>query len=809
MPTGSGARLGPYVLGPALGAGGMGEVYRAHDSRLGRDVAIKILPPDVADDPERLRRFEAEARAAAALNHPNILTVFDVGRLRAKGASASASGASADKLAGQGREDEIAYLVTELLEGRTLRAVIDGGAVPLPRALDYAVQIAEGLAAAHARGIVHRDLKPENLFVTTDGRVKILDFGLAKTLHIPDAAAPTLTGVGLVTGAHVVLGTPGYMAPEQVRGEPADHRADIFAFGCVLYELLGGRRAFGGATTLEVLSAILQDTPAPLASIDCDRIVAKALEKDPALRYQSAADLRTDVQRLKRDLDPSRVVVAPSPAPRKRWPVVAAGVAAVAVLAAAAYLLVRSEPGPLGAIQSLVVLPLDNLAHDPEQEYFVQGMHDALIGELAQVSALRVISRTSALRYQGSHKSVPEIASELDVDAVIEGSVFRAGETVRIQVQLIGVRPERQIWSQSYEEDLRHAVRLIAQVSRRIAAEIGAQLTPNEAKRLRETVVVDPDAYDAWLRASFHASRRTGPDTDACIRHANRAIDIDSLYAPAYQVLGDCYNLLTFVSSVSPHEAFPRAKQAASRALALDEAFAPAHAAMAYAMAHYDWDWAGAERAYRRALELNPALDGVQGDLGWLLGWLGRFDEALVHAREAERLNPLSPQAALRVAMVLNLARRHDEAIAVAQRVIQIDPDFMFAYDRLHWAYHGKAMYSEGLRAAERAAELAGPQDIRRRAFLGHAYGLAGRMAEAQVILDELLELQSETHVSAGSIAAVLLGLGESERALEEIERGYESRDGDMVLLNTFSLWDPLRGDPRFQDLLRRIGFPQ
>jgi eukaryotic-like serine/threonine-protein kinase len=410
MPTGSGARLGPYVLGPVIGSGGMGEVYRAHDSRLGRDVAIKILPPDVAGDPERLRRFESEARAAAALSHPNILVVHDVGR-----------------------EHDTSYLVTELLEGRTLREVIDDGAVPVPRALDSAVQIAEGLAAAHARGIVHRDLKPENVFVTADGRVKILDFGLARTMHIPEAAAATLGTQAHATAPHVVLGTPGYMAPEQVRGEAVDHRADIFAFGCVLYELLGGRPAFRGATTLEVLSAILRDTPAPLASLECDRIVAKALEKDLALRYQSAADLRTDLQRLKRDLEPARVVVTSSPRARKGWAVVAAAVAAAAVLAATAYVGVFRPP-PLTEQDTILLADFTNTTGDP---VFDSALKAGLAVHLAQSPFLNIFPQDRVqhtLRLMDRPPDEPvqgavarEICERQNIKALLAGSIGAIG----------------------------------------------------------------------------------------------------------------------------------------------------------------------------------------------------------------------------------------------------------------------------------------------------------------------------------------------------------------------------------------------
>jgi eukaryotic-like serine/threonine-protein kinase len=790
MATGSGARLGPYVLGPVIGSGGMGEVYRAHDSRLGRDVAIKILPPDVADDPERLRRFESEARAAAALNHPNILVVHDVGRLRAEGA-------------GQDREDDISYLVTELLEGRTLREVIEGGAVALPRALDYAVQIADGLAAAHARGIVHRDLKPENVFVTTDGRVKILDFGLAKTVTLGEAAAAGSTVTApLGTAPHVVLGTPGYMAPEQVRGEPVDPRADIFAFGCVLYELLGGRPAFRGATTLEVLSAILRDTPAPPASLSpaLARVVERSLEKDPGARFQSARDLAFALRGL-----------TGGPRVLRPWAAAAVLVAVVLVgLAAGWWGMTRGAP-PSPRLDSLAVLPFANRTGDPGQQHFVDAMHDAVIAELAQIGALTVISRQSVLRYRDTDRSIPQIARELGVSALLEGSVFRAGDSVRITVTLLQARPtERHLWADTFQRDLGGILTLHGEVARAIAERIEVAVTPEELRRLARDGPVDPAAYQAWLRGWVAmTSEVSGPAMERCIAHAEEAATIDPEFARAHSLAAACYNNLTYFTPTPPQDAFPKAQQAAQRAIDIDPGLGPGYAALAWALAVYEWDWSGADHAFRRGIKLAPSDGRPHGSYGFFLAWMGRHEEAIEHARRAEVLNPGLPGPRQNLAMVLYLARRYDEAIEQAQRTIDLAPTFGFAHARLAGAYEAKGMYEEAVIAWEQAVALMGDGDVRRRAFLARAYGLAGRRDEALRILSELLTLQESSYVPPTAIAPVYVGLGQLDEAMAWLERGYDGRDGDMVLLNTWPVLDPLRSDPRFQRLLRRMNFPR
>jgi eukaryotic-like serine/threonine-protein kinase len=807
MATGSGARLGPYVLGPALGAGGMGKVYRAHDSRLGRDVAVKILPPDVADDPERLRRFEAEARAAAALNHPNILVVHDVGRVRADGASAPASGASADKLAGQGRDDEIAYLVTELLEGRTLRAVIDAGAVPLPRALDYAVQIAEGLGAAHARGIVHRDLKPGNVFVTTDGRVKVLDFGLAKTVQISDPAAATLTGVGIVTGAHVVLGTPGYMAPEQVRGEPLDQRADIFAFGCVLYELFGGTRAFAGGTTLEVLSAILRDSPAPLASMECERIVAKALEKDAALRYQSAADLRTDLQRLTRDLDPSRVVVVSSLRARKGWAVGAAAVAAAAVLAATAYVGVFRPP-PLTEQDTILLADFTNTTGDA---VFDSALKAGLAVQLAQSPFLNIFPQDRVqhtLRLMDRPPDEPvqgavarEICERQSIKAQLAGSIGIIGTNYVVTLEATNCATGESLALEQVEAKAKEEVlAALGGAATGLRRTLGESLSSIQRfdKPLPDVTTSSLEALRAYGLARDLRERGT-PQAEA-IPLLRRAIAIDPNFASAHRFLGSILRNLGQREQAAIHarEAYELRQRASEYEKLLIEG------------TYYFNDTGEYEKAiqtYALMTRLYPRDFMARNNLAVLYRITGKPELAPALTLEAIRLNPDSVVHSHNLGWdYLALNRLQEAREACDQHVIRFpsDPDcwrslHVIAFlqgdvarrqELLEWArgkpeeagfmnrearmaaFEGKLRRSRELRAQAVALSLqrnqrASAADITLGAahvetHLGYPQHARGQVAEA-------LRLAGTREVLA-SAASVLADLGDAEQALVHLE---------------------------------------
>jgi len=785
MPDLAGVTLGRYRVLDKLGAGGMGEVWRAKDTVLDREVAVKVLPETVASDPDRLARFDREARAVAALSHPNILAIHDFGTDRG-----------------------ISYAVTELLEGETLGRIIGTGRLPAEKALQYAGQIADGLAAAHARGIVHRDLKPENIFVTTDGRIKILDFGLARLEERISTEAATEELALALTRTGTVLGTVGYISPEQLRGEPADHRSDIFAFGCVLYEMLAGANPFPGRSAAEISASVLTRNPPPPTGIGpaLQRIVMRCLEKRPEDRFQSARDLAYGLESA----------AAPAASGRRRVRTTVAVMAAIAVIATAVLALRltgvwkgSAASGPPAAIRSIAVLPLANFSGDPTQEYFADGMTDALITGLAQIGAIDVISRTSVMLYKGSKKPLPKIARELGVDAILEGSVTRGPEQVRISVQLIRGATDHHLWAESYTRSLRNVLDLQSEVARDVAREIDVVLTPDERRRLTRSRPVDPAAHDAFLKGWQEAQLLTGEGLDASVVDFRRAIDIDPGFAPAYAGLGMAYGNMTYISGLPPRQVFPEARAAAEKALELDPELALAKTLQGWIALAYDWDWARAEAECRRGVELAPGAAAGHQLLSYVLLATGRYPAALAEARRGAKLDPLSPISAQHVGMALYVARRYDEAEAHLKTVTKLHPGFWFGFQRLAITQMAQGKLGAALATAKKTFDLAGAGSVRRdRATLASLYALSGRKAEAHVLLRKMEDIAKTTYLPPTDFARVYVALGEPDRAIEQLEKAYEVRDGDMFMLGELPYFDPLRNDPRFQEIIRRMAFP-
>ncbi|MBZ5590355.1 MAG: protein kinase [Acidobacteriia bacterium] len=757
----AGQHLGPYEVLAPIGAGGMGEVYRARDTRLGRDVAIKVLPGDLSRDRDRLRRFEQEARAASSINHANILTVYDVGA-----------------------HDCGPYIVFELLEGKTLRELLAGGGLPLPKAVDYAAQIARGLAAAHEKGIVHRDLKPENLFITDDEVAKILDFGLAKlvrheALLAENPEAATLTHA---TEAGTMLGTVGYMSPEQVRGQRADHRSDIFSFGAILYEMLSGHRAFGGGPAVEVLSAIIRDEapdlPAALGSIPpaLNRIVRQCLEKNPDKRFQSARDLAFQLRSL---AEPS----AP-----------AAGT------------------GYGGAAQKrvmIVVLPFENLSDDPEQEYFSAGLTEETISDLGGLASdrLGVIARTSAMSYRGTRKSIAEIGRDLGVDFAVEGSVRRQADRVRISVQLIRTNDQTQVWARQYDRDLKDVLSVQDELGRAIAEQVQVKLTADDAGRRAAVQPLDQAAYDAYLHGRFHLWRVTRPDLERALEYFRRATELDPRMAAAYAGLAQTYVVMPIAAGAAPRDAFPRAEQAAGQALGIDPDSVEAHAAMVSLRHWHNWDWAAAERHARRAIGRNANHARAHQVLGRLLTNVGRHDEAIAEIDIAARLDPLAPLIIALSADFRLEARRYGEVEPLIRRALELDPNFWVAHVSAAKLYLHQGRHDEALAAAERARTFSGGHS-EALALLGLGHGAAGRTDRAREVLSELERRGAAGYVPATHLAAVQLGTGDAGQAMRWLERAFDERDVWLTELGVEPRWDALRAHPGFQDLIRRIGFP-
>lgn len=773
-----GPQIGPYRIEAKLGEGGMGVVYRARDAKLNRPVAVKFLSSDVADAASR-RRFQREAQMVSSLNHPHILTVYDAGEWQ-----------------------ERQYLVTEYLEGGTLKDWTAAGNRTWRQIVELLVGVADGLTTAHSAGILHRDIKPANILIHSSGYAKLADFGLAKiegSLRGEDdctlSLGPTKTGV--------VVGTIAYMSPEQAAGKPLDARSDIFSFGVVLYEALAGDRPFSGATDLEVLQKIIHGTPQPLREdvpLALRTVVHKALEKDFAERYQSMHEMVADLRRLTRE---SAETSAPSVArPNRRSFVIAA--AAPIVIAPAVFVVYQWRAGAFSKPPSVAVLPLENLSGDPAQEFFSDGLTDELIGELARISSLHVISRTSAMRYKGgARKALPEIARELNVDLIVEGTVTKTSDTVRVSAQLIQASEDRHIWSQKYQRNFTNISTLQAEVAQAIALQIKDSLKPEESGRLTQRKRVHPEAYEAFLRGN-HFLYQNIPGIEKSIEWFRRAIELDPGYADPHAGLAHALVYSGIYEFRPPAHAYVEARAAAEKALELDASNAGAHNVMADVKKSLEWDLAGAEREHRRALQLSPSHLLTRLWLAETLSRLERHDDALAESARAVSLDPVSALSHNNRSMLLFRARRYDEALKEARIALDLEPAHVNALWWQGLAYAGIRDFSQSIVSLRKGFEMSkkAPMFL---ASLGYAQALAGEREKAKDALRELQAFEGKRYVSKVNMATVYAGLGDADETFEWLYKAYEARDGRVQQL-VWPLFDQFRRDPRYQELKGRIG---
>jgi serine/threonine protein kinase/tetratricopeptide (TPR) repeat protein len=782
-----GQTLGHYRILEKVAAGGMGVVYRARDEQLDRDVALKVLPSGTLSDDTARRRFRKEAMALAKLNHPNIETVYEFGT-----------------------QDGMDFLVMEYVPGKTLADRLTGGTLPEKEVVALGMQIAAALEEAHERGIVHRDLKPANIAITAKGRAKILDFGLAKLLRPVEEGTTEAS-----TDSQAAAGTLPYMPPEQLKGEPVDARADIYTIGAVLYEMATDRRAFREVQTSRLIDAILHQPPVPpralnpRLSTELETIILKCLDKEPERRYQSATELLVDLRRLS---PPSSTYALPPP-PSPVWSrvakligygvsgllVFAVGLAAMNVGGWRERLLGRLRPPQ---IRSIAVLPLANLSGDPLEDYFADGVTEALITELAQIGGLRVISRTSIMVYKGAKKPLPQIARELQVDAVVDGSVQRSGDKVRINAELIEASADRHLWAKSYERDLRDILTLQSAVAKAIADEIQIKLTPQEQARLAKSRQVNPEALEAYLAGRFYWNKRTAEGLEKSIAYFQRAIAKDPNYALAYAGLADSYHVLPELSAVPVEEAFPKARSAALKALEIDDSLGEAHSALANIKEDYDWDWKGAEKEYKKAIELSPGHVLAHASYSNLLFELGRLPEALSEARVAQQLDPLSAIANDNLSAVLYYAGQYDQAVEQCRKTLDIDPLSPQAHRHLGQIYVQKQFYGEAVSELKKAMELS-RGSTEALAELGYVFGVSGKKEDARHVL---VELKSATDASAYRLAIVYAGLSEKQKALEALKEAVNRRSPGVVHLKVSPVFQELRSDERFQELLIYMG---
>ncbi|HEV2021462.1 MAG TPA: protein kinase [Terriglobales bacterium] len=788
-----GQTLGHYRVLEQIGAGGMGLVFRAHDERLDREVALKVLPPGTLTDENARKRFRKEALTLSKLNHPNIATVFDFDT-----------------------QDGVDFLVMELIPGVTLDEKLAAGALPEKEVIRLGMQLAEGLAAAHSEGVIHRDLKPGNLRLTPDGRLKILDFGLAKLLHPVSDAAPTES----LSQTHGAVGTLPYMAPEQLQGQPADARSDIWAAGAVLYELATGRRPFPQSSAPMLTDAILRQAPVapvrlnPYISPELEEIILKALEKDCETRYQHAADIRADLKRLKRDMDSARVgtitAVAPAVQPRPwwraKWALAGGGAALAALLVVAIWFTLFRGRGE--AIDSVAVLPFVNASTDPDTEYLSDGITETLIRQLSQIPRLKVMARSTVFRYKGRNIDPQKVGRDLNVRAVLTGRVSQRGETLTISMELMDVRDGSELWGEQYNRKLADILAVQEDIAREITDKLRLRLEGEEEKRLTKHFTENTEAYQLYLKGRYYWNKRTPDGIQKAIEYFQEAIEKDPSYALAYAGLADCYHVPA--NPLPPRERMPRAKAAAMRALQLDDTLVEAHTALARVLFVYDWDWSAAEKEFKRAIELNPRYAPAHQWYGGYLSATGRLREGDAEEKRAQELEPLSLVNNFGVALAFYYSRNYGQAIDQFQKTLELDPNFPPPHTYLPAAYEQKGMFEEAITGFQRAITVTkGADKILAMASLGHVYAVSGRKTEARKILAELQRLSEHSYVPAHDVALVYAGLGERDKAFAWLDKAYEEHSFNLSNLKVEPRFDPLRSDPRFADLLRRIGLPQ
>ncbi len=822
-----GASLSHYRIVSKLGAGGMGEVYLAQDTKLDRKVALKILPADLAANQDRMRRFTQEAKSAAALNHPNIATIHEIGE-----------------------SDGVNFIAMEFIDGATLREKIHQDQTDLRKLLRYLQHVAEGLAKAHAAGIVHRDLKPDNIMITRDGHAKILDFGLAKLVEqrpmsgrdsseVATAVMPQHSSPG------TVMGTVGYMSPEQAQGKTKD------------IDQRTGKKPFEGESVIKSLHMVVYEPAPPIADFnpsapsELQRIVRRCLAKDPDERYQSIKEVAIELKELRRELEGAGIdTTVPPPArsettrptaadPRRsessgpafsspssslQTPASSAeyivtgikqhkifAVIVVLVLVAGSIglgLFWRARNSTAeGTINSIAVMPFVNASGNSDAEYLSDGITESLINSLSQLPNLSVKGRSTVFRYRGKDITPQQIGSELSVQAILNGRVVQRGEQLTLSLDLVNARTGDQIWGQHYIRKASDLVSLQAQIANEISQKLRTDISGEDRQKLIKGSTANPEAYQLYLKGNYFAARYTKDGLQKGIEYFNQAIALDPNYALAYN--GSAYYYIVANEwYLAPREAMPKAKEAAKKALAIDETLAVAHASLAVVLDWHDWDWVTAEPEYKRALELDPNDPRSHQFYSWFLAEHGRVEEAIAEAKRAQQLDPISPEQGIYLGQVLLFLRHYDEAIEALRKTAELDQTFWLSHNFLGRAYEQKGRLPEAIAEFQRAIQLE-PAAAENRSMLGHAYAVSGNKVQTLKVVYDLKELSKTSYVPPYNIAIVYAGLGEKDQAFAWLDRAFSERSGYLTWLTTDPQLDVLRSDPRFADLVRRVGLPQ
>jgi TolB-like protein/Flp pilus assembly protein TadD len=804
MALAAGARLGSYEILSALGSGGMGEVYRARDTKLDREVAIKVLPAEFSRDSDRLRRFEHEARAAAALNHPNIVTIFSVEEA-----------------------DGMRFLTMELVDGKSLAGLIPKRGMELDRLLGIAIPLTDAISAAHHAGITHRDLKPANVMIASDGRVKVLDFGLAKRTPVSPLDVARLSAVPTMTeiAEGRIVGTVAYMSPEQAQGTAVDQRSDIFSLGIILYEMATGERPFTGSTSISILSSIVKDTPRLATEVKPDlprelsRIIRRCLMKDPEYRFQTAKDLRNDLIELKQERDSAVSQIAVNGrAPRagvgraareqalRIVAVRAIGVLVVAVLVARMWF-GRGSPAS-GAIDSLAVLPFVNVGGDPNTEYLSDGITENLINGFSQLPKLRVVPRARVFHYKGRESEPEKVGRELNVLAVLTGRIVQHGDDLIIQVDLVDVPNDSQLWGRQYTTRFSEIITLQDQIATAVAEKLGLSPTREEQKRLTKRYTKNAEAHQLYLRGRYLWNRRTADTVRHAAQYFQQAIERDPGYALAWAGLADCYGVYAIYSIQSNKDSIPRAKEAAAKALELDETLAEAHASLGYAEG-YEWDWSGAEREFQRAIALDPSYPTAHH---WratnYLEPMGRLEEAYAEFERAQELDPLSLVISATMARNLMFARHYDRAAQQLSKTLEINSSFALAHWNVGLIDEQTGNIEHAIAEFKEWQRLSG-DDPAATGALGHAYAVSGRRSEARRSLARLQELSQTRYVAPYDVAVVYIGLGDIDSAMEWLRKAYDDHSAWLIWLKLDRRFESIRNDARYRELLHGMNIPE
>jgi serine/threonine-protein kinase len=735
----NGSMVGHYRIVKKIGAGGMGEVYLAEDTELDRKVALKFLPPHLCQDDDCRARFKREAQAAAKLNHPNIIHIYEVSE-----------------------HERRPFFAMEFISGQSLRDIIKDKELPLDEIIDYSIRICEGLDKAHQSGITHRDIKPSNILIDTDNRPKIVDFGLA-----------TIKGTDKVTKTGSTLGTVGYMSPEQVQGKQIDHRSDLFSLGAVLYELITRKNPFKRDTEAATLKAVCDDIPEPLARFKSNvpsglqAIIDRSLEKNVEMRYQTATGMISDLKRSSRELQQGATPTDDKP--------------------------------------SVAVMPFTNLSADPEQEYFCDGMAEEIINALAHIEGLRVVARMSCFAFKGRQVDIREIGRQLNVSTLLEGSVRKAGKRLRITAQLVNVADGYHLWSERYDRDMEDVFAIQDEISLAIVENLKERVLKADKSALSRRHEIDPEAHQLYLKGRFFWAKRSRESFEKSIEYFKKAVEIDPYYAQAYAGLAVSYNDLPNYSSFPSAEAYPLAKEAALKALELDNELAEAHTALGLILSDHEWDWVGAEKEYKRAIELNPAYETAHQWYAFLLACLWRPDEAISEMNKAYELDPLSLAVNRNYGFLLYMARKYDDALKMLRKAAELDPSFSYTYFCMGLVYLRTQDYEKAIEVFKKERELTGGVNPIVVIPLGTAYARMGDREKAEEILAGVEERMKHEYVSPFFLAQFYFTLGELDTGFELLDRAYAERDISLRHIKAFPMEDAVLRDPRYNVLLEKM----